>query len=324
MPGKSKQKTSQPPKAVASQGSSSIKRGRPKKNPLPADESSQLDVPIEELPSEIIMETTIITSLHSPEGEQNEEEQTPSKKRRRSFTVEKKREVVEYAKKHSLYKAAVEYNLSCGTIGPWMKKDFSSMNTTSVRAHGSGRKLSYPQRFEPEIAQWILEKRDLQPSITTQEIIEYACTLIRKECADFRGTRGWFQKFLTRNNLLSPDSEPLSKKLPSPLEEKIAEFLESVKKIRAKNNFPPELIGNMDEVKVHINMASNRKADRSKTMVFPTYTVGEETQSYTLGAEKQHITVVLSALADGKVLPPMVIFKGVKSINKHIYFPRYM
>ncbi len=250
-------------------------------------------------------------------------ETPPSKKRRRSFTVQQKREVIEYAKKHSLYKASIEYKLSCGTIGPWMKKDFSEMESMSLRAHGSGRKLSYPQRFEPTITQWILEQRDIRPSITTQEIIDYACSLIKAECPNFRGTRGWFQKFLVRNNILNPDSEPLSKTLPPPLEEKITNFLETLKKTRAEYDYPSELIANMDEVIVNIDMASNRKTDRSKTMVFPTYTVGGETQSYTLGAEKQHITVVLTALANGTLLPPMIIFKGVKT-PKHISMPRYV
>ena len=269
------------------------------------------------MPADIFLEeTTVLTSLHSSN-------EAPQKKRRRSFTAQKKQEVVEYAKKHSLYKASMHYKLSCGTIGPWMKKDFSQMETTSLRASGSGRKLTYHPRFEPELAQWILEQRDVHPTISTQEIINYACTLIQPSYPEFKGTRGWFQKFLGRNGLLSPDSEPLSKKLPSSLEEKITTFLETVQQSRTEHNYPLELIGNMDEVRVQIDMASNRKAERSKTMVFPTYTVGGEKQSYTLGAEKQHLTVVLAALGNGHLLPPMVIFKGVKA-PKHINMPRYV
>lgn len=243
------------------------------------------------------------------------------KKRRRSFTVQQKQEVVEYAKQHSLYKAALEYKLSCGTVGPWMKRDYSTMESTSLRATGSGRKLSYPQKFEPVIAQWILEQRDIRPTITTHDIMNQACSLIKEECPHFRGTRGWYQKFLVRNSILNPEQEPLSKKLPAPLEEKIAAFIETVKKARSDYDYPLELIANMDEVIVQIDMVSNRKTDRSKTVVFPTYTSGSEKQSYTLGAEKQNIMIVLTALADGQLLPPMIVFKGVK-VPKHINMPR--
>lgn len=302
------------------------KRGRQKK--------TTIVVPtIEEEAGNIFLgeETTVLTSFQSEQipptviaeisPADDSLTETPAKKRRRSFTVQQKQEVVEYAKEHSLYKASVEYKLSCGTIGPWMKTDFSAMDSTSLRAHGSGRKLSYSQKFEPVIAQWILEQKDIRPSITTHEIIDQACSLIKVEYPDFKGTRGWYQKFLVRNSILNPDSEPLSKKLPAALEEKIADFLETVKKARSEYDYPPDLIANMDEVTVPIDMASNRKSERSKTMVFPTYMAGGEKQSYTLGAEKQHITVVLTALADGKLLPPMIIFKGVKT-PKHISMPR--
>ena len=38
----------------------------------------------------------------------------------------------------------------------------------------------------------------------------------------------------------------------------------------------------------------------------------------TSGCEKKHLTIVLSATADGKMLPPMIIFKGktTKTIEK--------
>ncbi len=304
------------------------KRGRPKK-------TTTIVVPtIEDVAGDIFLgeETTVLTSFESGQTAEpsvaeitsadSSQTEPPSKKRRRSFTVQQKQEVVEYAKQHSLYKASVEFKLSCGTIGPWMKVDYSNMNSSSLRAQGSGRKLSYPQNLEPVLAQWILEQKDIRPSITTHEIIDKACSLIKEERPGFRGTRGWYQKFLVRNNILNPDSEPLSNKLPSPLEEKIAAFLETVKKKRSEYDYPLDLIANMDEVTVRIDMASNRKAERSKTMVFPTYIAGGEKQSYTLGAEKQQIIFILTALADGKVLPPMVIFKGVK-IPKHISMPRY-
>ena len=49
-----------------------------------------------------------------------------------------------YAKEHSVYQASKHFNLSLGTIGPWIKIDFSKENTVVFRVVRSGRKLSYP------------------------------------------------------------------------------------------------------------------------------------------------------------------------------------
>ena len=65
----------------------------------------------------------------------------------------KKYEVVQYAKKYSIYQASQHFNLSTGTIGPWMSLDLSSAKSTVFRTKGAGRKLSYPEEKEQELVQ---------------------------------------------------------------------------------------------------------------------------------------------------------------------------
>ena len=48
--------------------------------------------------------------------------------------------------------------LSLGTIGPWMKIDFSKENTVVFRVAKSGRKLSYPMEKNQQLVAWILEQ----------------------------------------------------------------------------------------------------------------------------------------------------------------------
>lgn len=279
---------------------------------------------VEEIPPPpdiLLQETTVLTSQEAEKRPVGRPRKPPipspstkpkEKQTRMSHSIQKKQEVVEYAKKHSIYKASIHYGLSCGTIGPWVKKDFSNMEGHKRRSSGGGRKLSYPPEIEEQLTEWILEQRDLQPNLSIQDIVDHAVALVQPICPTFRGTRGWLHKFMSRNNLLDANNAPLNKKLPAPLEEKIKTFLESIREARNEYDYPKELVGNMDQVSVQIDMASNRKAEKSTTTTFPTYTVGGETRSYTVGAEKQYVTVILAATAEGTLLPPMVIFRGTK------------
>ena len=65
--------------------------------------------------------------------------------------------------------------------------------------------------------------------------------------------------------------------------------------------YPFSLIGNMNETPVFFDMVPLKCIAAKGT---------KECMVLTLGGEKKHLTVVLSAAGDGKMLPPMIIFKG--------------
>ena len=73
--------------------------------------------------------------------------------------------------------------------------------------------------------------------------------------------------------------------------------------------YPRSLVANMDETLVFFDMIP------AKTIC---KTGSRECMVRTSGSEKKHVTVVLSAAADGTMLPPMLIFKGKtdKAINE--------
>ena len=165
---------------------------------------------------------------------------------------------------------------------------------------------------EEELLQWVLEQRDLHLAVTVQNIIDQAVTVIQPINPSFKGTRGWAQKFIRRNDLVIRAKTSIAQKLPAALEQKMTAFLRSVREARLQCHYPKELIGNMDETPMYFDMASNTSVDRR----------GEKTISIrTTGAEKRHLTVVLSATADGQMLPPMIIFKG-KRMLKNINVPQ--
>ena len=65
--------------------------------------------------------------------------------------------------------------------------------------------------------------------------------------------------------------------------------------------YPRSLVANMDETPAFFDMVLNKSICKTGT---------RECVVRTSGGEKKHVTIVLSASADGNMLPPMLIFKG--------------
>ena len=224
----------------------------------------------------------------------------------------KKEEVVAYAKAHSIYQASQHFKLSAGTIGPWMKIDFSKVKATVFRTPGSGRKLTYPMEKEQELVQWVLEQRDLHLAVSVQSLMDKAAEIITPTVSDFMASRGWAQKFMRRNDIVIRAKTTIAQKLPAALEEKMSKFHSAVQEAVKKNQYPLELIGNMDETPMYFDMASNTTIEKKGT---------KSVSIRTTGAEKRHLTVVLAASADGSMLPPFVIFKGKRKL-KNLSVPK--
>ena len=235
----------------------------------------------------------------------------PTKRVRAAYTVAKKQQVVKYAKEHSVYQASKHFNISPGTIGPWMKIDFSKENTVVFRVAGSGRKLSYPMEKEEELVAWVLEQRDLHLAVSVQHVIDQARLTIQPSTPSFQGTRGWIQKFMRRNNLSLRTKTSIAQKLPAALE-KMATFIRSVRDIRKELKYPDSMIVNMDETPMYFDMTTNKTVNQK----------GAKTVSVrSTGAEKRRLTAVLAATGDGQILSPMIIFKGKRAL-KNISVPR--
>lgn len=257
-------------------------------------------------------ETQVQPSEHSDTSQGSSESSKPSKKVRAAYTIAKKQQVVKYAKEHSIYQACKHFHLSPGTIGPWMKIDFSKENIVLFRVAGSGRKLSYPIEKEEQLVAWVLEQRDVHLAVTIQHIIDQAILTIQPSTPSFQGTRGWVQKFMRRNNLSLRAKTSIAQKLPAALEEKMATFLRSVQEARKQSKYPDNMIVNMDETPMYFDMTTNKTVNLK----------GAKTVSVrSTGADKRRLTVVLAATGDGKMLPPMIIFKGKRALKK-ISVPR--
>ena len=121
-----------------------------------------------------------------------------------------------------------------------------------------------------------------------------------QQMSNFQATNSWCTRFLRRRNFVLRQKTKIAQKLPEDLEEKITSFHRLVIKGHKETNYGLVHVGNMDETPVWFDMPSARTVN----------TQGEKTMLVnTTGHEKSRFIVVLSCLADGTKLKPMVIFK---------------
>lgn len=123
---------------------------------------------------------------------------------------------------------------------------------------------------------------------------------------DFKGTNNWCYKFMKRNGLSMRSTTSTGQHLPDDWEAKVESFLLFVKNNKADVELAHP--GNMDEVPCSFAIPRNRTVDE----------VGKEDISVvTTEHERMNFTIVLSVLANGTKLKPMVIFKR-KTMPKEV------
>ena len=138
---------------------------------------------------------------------------------------------------------------------------------------------------------------------------EKAKKVIRPHNPTFSASRGWVEKFFSRHRLSLRNRTSVSLKLPQQLEGCVTKCYEEAGRYIRIGKYPRSLVVNMDETPAFFYMIPAKSICK---------TGSKECTVRNSGCEKKHITIVLSATADGKMLPPIIIFKGKteKTIEK--------
>ena len=232
------------------------------------------------------------------------------KKFQATYTVERKFEVREFALANSGYsyqQIADAFKMPKTTVFDIIKQNpCGGPAKGRGNKKGAGRRLSYSQETEDQLVQWVLEMRDLHLPVSVVQVKEKARQLIQPQVPSFKASDGWAYKFFHRNHFTLRAKTSLSQRLPAGLEGKMKLYLQKLQKERKNGRFPLALIGNMDETPVYFDLVPGKTIDQVgvKSCVIRS-----------TGAEKRHITVVLTVAADGSMLPPMVIFKGKRRLK---------
>lgn len=216
------------------------------------------------------------------------------------YTAKFKLQVVKLARESNNCAASREFGVNEKLVRDWRKQVEKLKCMPKNKCSNRGKQRQWPE-LEDKLVTWIEEQRQ-SGYIVTRNMIRIKALAMTEELTitGFKASNNWCTRFLRRNNLALRQKTKIAQKLPGDLEEKIVDFHRFVLNCRKKANYELVNIGNMDETPVWFDMPSARTVN----------TRGEKTVTVaTTGHEKSRFTVVLSCLADGTKLKPMIIFK---------------
>lgn len=216
------------------------------------------------------------------------------------YTAKFKFQVVKFAKETNNCTASWEFCVNEKLVRDWRKQIEKLKCMPKNKCSNQVKKCQWPE-LEDKLIVWIKEQRQ-SGYIVTCNMICFKTLAITNELniTGFQASNNWCTRFLACNNLALRQKTKIAQRLPIDLEEKIVDFHPFVLNSRKKGNYELVNIGNMDEMPVWFDMPSARTVA----------TRGEKTVTIsTTGHKKSCFTVVLSCLADGTKLKPMVIFK---------------
>lgn len=130
------------------------------------------------------------------------------------------------------------------------------------------------------------------------------CLKAKEFCNDptFKVSVGWYINWKRCHSITLRTKTTLAQHLPNDLEEQIVNFHRFEIAACQRCGYPLSRIFNMDETPMWFKMPSSRTLEFNDSQTVPVKSCG---------AEKRSFTVTLTVAADGKNLPPKVIFKGV-------------
>jgi len=152
--------------------------------------------------------------------------------------------------------------------------------------------------------------------LTSTEIIQLRDSFLKIQQKLIVIDKSWLYRFTQKAHLSYRKITHTSPKSQKEAEESVLDFLQEVREIRAKEDIPPELILNFDEMGVFYDMIPSYTYD-----LLGTKHPGIKTSKL----QKKRITVGLTITAAGDKLSPILIFQGKgKRINKLINTKNYV
>jgi hypothetical protein len=156
---------------------------------------------------------------------------------------------------------------------------------------------------EAKLYQYVINMRK-NGFTASMEMLQFkGCRLARKHnifISEFRVSCGWVRRFVARHDLTIRRRTTITQRLPKAYEEKLVSFQKYALKLRKQHEYLLGQVPNADQTPVFFHMPESTTVNSAgKEMV----------QIRTMGAEKQHCTVMLAITADGQKLPPYMVFK---------------
>ncbi|KAK3787369.1 hypothetical protein RRG08_065370 [Elysia crispata] len=235
---------------------------------------------------------------------------------KRSFDTAFKLKVVKAAEDHNKHYAAKLFNVNRRRVQEWcaQKEKLQSLTQSGRpsdakrrRLQGGGRKC-INEDIDNAVLHWLQERREAGVRVTGKALKQYALQQHHKNGSQsFKASCGWFYKFKKRHNISFRRSTHVAQKSRAITDDRVDSFLRFVTTQRKRENYDLKDIGNMDVTPVWIEMPGKSTLELKGK---------KEVRMMSTGHEKERITVVLSALADGTKLAPFVLLPGIRPLPK--------
>lgn len=210
--------------------------------------------------------------------------------------------------------AARRLDVAESTIRGWRLQREALFKCEPGRKGFRGPRCGRHSELEKKVAEFVIEQRNRLLGVSV-ELIQWKARDVAREMGipreNFKASRGWAQKFMRRNGFSLRRTTSIRQKLPADCEAKLVEFQRYVLDLRRSSQMPLGHIGNADQTPVFLDMPMSRTVSE---------TGAPQVRIRTTGNEKTRLTVMLACLADGRKLPPYIIFRR-KTIPKEL-FPR--
>ena len=200
-----------------------------------------------------------------------------------------------------------KYNIPKNTLNDWFKNYnfFKNEKNDKIKRISGGRRKSNLEEFKKDLLYYILDIRRSGFAINVKTIIAYLYSIndnFKKE--NIHSLEMKIRRFLERNNLRIRKASHIGQPLPDNATDLIYEYLyKIINKRRILNINDSELfrIINCDETAIYFENPSTKTIDVKGL---------KEIIINIDGNEDKKISALLSITADGRKLPPFLIFKG--------------
>ena len=221
---------------------------------------------------------------------------------------------------HNVTKTSREMDIPRGNIQRWIKqKDLlkrmqlsRNINTRKAKRKTYNSVGKFDE-IETTLLEWIREER-IKGNPVTGGILRRKAFDIKTDlgdsAAEFKASLGWSVRFMRRHNLVRRAVTSIGQQIPEDAQRMATQFFADVRRQIENGNLAPGQIANMDEVPVYFDMPRNHTIDFKGLHTIKLNTTGHEHLRF---------TVVLTMLASGLRLKPMIIFKGLKNVPRQVF-----
>ncbi|NWT63368.1 POGZ protein, partial [Erythrocercus mccallii] len=218
----------------------------------------------------------------------------PETPKKEQLSVKKLR-VVLFALCSSTEQAAQHFRNPPRRIRRWLRR-FQAFHDDRAEP-SEGKYLSL--EAEEKLAEWVLTQREQQLPVNEETLFQKATKIGRSLDGGFKISYEWAVRFMLRHHLSTHTRRGVSHPLPKEIQGNAGAFIEFVQRQIHAQELPCSMIAAVDEISLFLDAEILGNDERRK-----------ENALQTVGNGEPWCELVLTVLADGSVLPALVISRG--------------